>query len=51
MVKKIALGLAILVILIVAYNLIVQILEATKSGERLSQAADAVYQLEAKNKT
>lgn len=50
MIKKIVLSLIILVILVVAYNLITQIMEATKSGERLSQAAEAVYKLEAKNK-
>lgn len=50
MIKKISLGLIILVSLIVAYNLITQTLEATKSGERLSQAADVVYKLEMKNK-
>lgn len=30
--------------------MVTQILEATKSGERLSQAADEVYKLEAKNR-
>ncbi len=50
MVKKLALGLIILVSLIIAYNLIIQIMSAMKSGERLSSVADAVYKLEAKNK-
>lgn len=50
MVKRIALGLIILVSLVVAYNLVIQIMAAVKSGERLSQAADTVYKLEAKNK-
>lgn len=50
MLKKIVIGLIVLVLLVIAYNLIKQIMEATKSGERLSQAADAVYQLEIKNK-
>ena len=50
MIKKIALGLAILITAAVAYNLINQIIGAVKSGERLSQAADEVYKLEAKNK-
>lgn len=50
MIKKIALILIILVILIVIYNLLTQIMEATKSGERLSQAAEVVYKLETKNK-
>ena len=51
MIKKLSLGLIIFVSLIVAYNLINQIIEATKSGERLSSAADEVYKLEIKNKT
>lgn len=50
MIKKIGLGFLIFISLIIAYNLIIQILEATKSGERLSQAADVVYKLEMKNK-
>lgn len=50
MTKKLTLGFIILISLIAAYNLITQIISAVKSGERLSQAADAVYQLEAKNK-
>lgn len=50
MIKKIIYGLVILVVLVIAYNLIKQIMEATKSGERLSQAADEVYKLEIKNK-
>lgn len=50
MIKKISLGISILVVLAVAYNLIYQIKEATKSGERLSQAADVVYKLETKNR-
>lgn len=41
----------ILVILIIVYNLINQIIEATKFGERLSQAVDMFYSLEAKNKS
>lgn len=50
MIKKVILGLIILVILVVAYNLITQIMDSTKSGERLSQAADAVYKLESQNR-
>lgn len=50
MIKKIVLGTIILVVLIVAYNLISQIIQTTKSSERLSQAADSVYKLEAKNR-
>lgn len=49
MVKKITIGLCILIVAIIAYNLITQIIEATKSGERLSQSADVVYKLEIKN--
>lgn len=49
MIKKISVAVIILVSLIVAYNLITQTLEATKSGERLSQAAEAVYKLQVKN--
>ncbi|MBI2338727.1 septum formation initiator family protein [Candidatus Daviesbacteria bacterium] len=50
MVKKIVLGIIIFAVLIVAYNLIIQIMGGIKSGERLSSAADAVYKLEIKNK-
>lgn len=50
MFKKIGLGLIILVILIIAYNLIRQFFEVIKSGERLSQSADVVYKLEVRNK-
>lgn len=50
MIKKIALGLIILISLVVAYNLLTQIMEAAKYGERLSQAAETVYKLETKNK-
>lgn len=50
MIRKIVLGLIILAILVTVYKLLTQIIDATKSGERLSQAADMVYQLEAKNR-
>ncbi len=50
MVKKIVLGAIILIILVVAYNLISQIMEATKSGERLSRSADTLFKLEVKNR-
>lgn len=50
MIRKITLGIIILVIIFIFYNLINQIIEATRSGERLSQAADVVYKLEAKNR-
>lgn len=50
MIKKIGLGAILLVGLMLAYNLINQIMDAARSGERLSVAADAVYNLEVKNK-
>lgn len=50
MVKKIVIGTIIIVILLIAYNLIVQIMDAVRSGERLSEAAEKVYTLEIKNK-
>lgn len=50
MLKKISLGLIILVSLILGYNLITQAVETAKSGERLSQAAEIVYKLEIKNR-
>lgn len=40
----------ILLVLFVTYNLLIQIMDAVKSSERLSAAADTVYQLELKNK-
>lgn len=50
MIKKIVLVLIILAGLIFAYSLVNQIMRAARSGERLSQAADAVFKLEARNK-
>ncbi len=50
MIKRVVLGLIILISLMMAYNLVSQIMEATKSGERLSQSADALFKLEAKNR-
>lgn len=50
MIKKVSLGLIILISLVVAYNLLTQIMEAAKYGERLSQAAETVYKLEAQNR-
>lgn len=50
MVKKITLATVILIALLIAYNLISQILDAVRSGERLSQEAEEVYQLEAQNR-
>lgn len=50
MIKKVTLGVIILVVSIIAYKLLVQITDAVRSGERLSTAAEAVYKLEARNK-
>lgn len=50
MIKKIVLVSIILAGLIMAYNLLTQIMSAVKSGERLSQAAEMLYKLEIKNK-
>lgn len=50
MIKKVIIVVVILVSLVVAYNLISQIINASKSGERLSEAAEVVYNLEAENK-
>lgn len=50
MLKKILLGLIILVVILIAYNLIKQIIDVSKSGDRLSQSADTLFKLEAKNR-
>lgn len=50
MLKRIGLILAIIVAVFVVYSLLIQILNALKSGERLSTEADILYKLEAKNK-
>lgn len=50
MIKKIILGIIILIILVIAYNLTIQIKEATKSGERLSQSADELFKIETRNR-
>ncbi len=50
MIKKLVIVAIISAGLIAGYNLISQILEATKSGDRLSQAADLVHKLEIRNK-
>lgn len=50
MIKKVSLGFLILVSLMMAYNLVNQIMAATKSGERLFQSADILFRLEAKNR-
>lgn len=50
MLKKVILVLLIIAILIFAYNLVMQTMEAIKSGERLSESAEVVYKLEVKNR-
>lgn len=50
MFRKVIYGVILTVVLIIAYNLVVQITQAIKSGERLSEATDKVYQLQAQNK-
>src|SRR5262245_19086313 len=50
MIKKILLILAIILIVFVSYKLIKQITDAIRSGDRLSDQAEKVYKLEAKNK-
>ncbi len=50
MIRKLSIGVIILLGCIIAYNLLVQITKALGSGERLSAQAEAVYKLEAKNK-
>ncbi len=50
MLKKIGLVLAIIFAVFVVYNLLSQIFNALKSGERLSTEADSLFKLETKNK-
>lgn len=50
MIRKIIIGIVILVVLVIIYNLLIQITTAVKSSERLSTAAETVYNLEIKNK-
>lgn len=50
MIRKIITILAVLLILLVAYNLVNQILRAFKASDRLSSVAEKVYSLEAQNK-
>lgn len=49
MIRKIVVILAVILVLLIAYNLINQILVAFKSSDRLSAAAEKVYSLEAQN--
>lgn len=48
--RKIRIGLLALVGILLAYNLIIQIREAMKSGERLGREAENLYKLEVQNK-
>ncbi|MBI2600401.1 septum formation initiator family protein [Candidatus Daviesbacteria bacterium] len=50
MTKKIGLVLVIVIVGIIIANLIAQLFDATKSSDRLSQAAEELYKLEVKNK-
>lgn len=50
MIRKIITIGIILGVLLIAYNLLVQINDALRQGDRLSQATDAVYKLEIKNR-
>jgi len=50
MIKKVILGAVILLGLMIVYNLLMQITNAVRSSERLSGAADKVYQLEIENR-
>lgn len=50
MVKKVVLAGISVVVLLIAFNLITQIISTLKSGERLAAQADIVFKLEAKNK-
>lgn len=48
--KKIGIASIIIIVLFIAYNLIGQIIVAVSSSERLSEAAEELYQMEVKNK-
>lgn len=50
MLRKIVIIASILLVLIIAYNLLKQIIDAVRSGDRLSSQAESVYKLEAKNR-
>lgn len=50
MIRKIIIGGIILLVLFIAYNLLIQITDALRQGERLSDAAENVYKLEVKNR-
>lgn len=50
MIRKFIIGVIIIIVLVIAYNISIQITDALKSGDRLSQAAETVFKLEAKNR-
>ena len=50
MLKKLIYGMIIIVALVIAYNLLMQITQALRSGERLSQATEQVIKQQNKNK-
>ena len=51
MLRKVIIGAISVLVLIVAYNLLIQITDAVRSQERLSAQANLVYKLEAKNQS
>lgn len=50
MFRKVIYGAILLIVLIITYNLVSQIVQAIKSGERLSEASDGVFKLQNQNK-
>lgn len=50
MFRKVAIGTIIVIVLVIAFNLVTQIINTIKSGDRLSIQAEIVYNLEAKNR-
>lgn len=50
MFRKVIISAIIVIVLVIAFNLVTQITNSVKSGERLSTQAEIVYKLEAKNR-
>lgn len=50
MIKKVGIGIIMVILLVVAYNMIHQIVQATKAGDRLEQEISQLKGLEIKNK-
>ena len=50
MLRKVIIGAIIAIVLVIAFNLVTQIINTIKSGDRLSVQAEIVYSLEAKNR-